>query len=122
MLKSILIFLSTSNILISMDLNQAVLREDYLDHLWSWKDRTNVIKIVTGMRRCGKSTLLMQYVEKLRESGVENIIYIDFESRAADDIVDYKDLNDYLEKSIDSSIEFTFSLMKCRGFRGGSVH
>lgn len=64
-----------------MDLNQTVLREDYLDHLWSWKDHTSVIKIVTGMRRCGKSTLLVQYVEKLRESGVENIVYIDFESK-----------------------------------------
>ena len=84
-----------------MDLNQTVLREDYLDRLWSWKDHTNVIKIVTGMRRCGKSTLLMQYVEKLRESGVENIVYIDFESKAADGILDYKDLNDCLEKNID---------------------
>ena len=80
-----------------------MLRNDYLNHLWSWKDHTNVIKIITGMRRCGKSTLIMQYIEKLRESGVENIVYINFESKTADKIVDYKDLNDYFEKNIDSS-------------------
>ncbi len=82
---------------------QIVLRDDYLNHLWSWKDHTDVIKIVTGMRRCGKSTLLIQYIEKLRESGAENIVYINFESKAADDIIDYKDLNKHLEKNIDSS-------------------
>lgn len=47
-------------------------------------------------------------MEKLRESGVENIVYVNFESKTADDIVDYKDLNDYLEKYrfIKSSLHF----------------
>ena len=64
----------------------------------------------------------MQHMEKLRESRVENTVYINFESKTADDIVDYKDLNDYLEKISIHQIEFTFSLMNCREFMDGKVH
>ena len=43
-------------------------RKEYLDELIGWKDE-QVIKVVTGIRRCGKSTLLMQYQAWLRENG-----------------------------------------------------
>ena len=46
-----------------------VRRTAYLERLASWKDE-QVIKVVTGIRRCGKSTLLNQYQELLRELGV----------------------------------------------------
>ena len=75
-----------------------VLRRDYLDHLWQWKDHRQVIKIVTGMRRCGKSTLLQQFIARLEAAGLqEQIIYLNFESKTTDHIQDYHDLNDYLE-------------------------
>ena len=45
-----------------------VRRTAYLERLVSWKDE-QVIKVVTGIRRCGKSTLLKQYQELLREQG-----------------------------------------------------
>lgn len=44
-------------------------RKEYLDKLIQWKDE-QVIKVVTGIRRCGKSTLLMQYQDYLRSVGV----------------------------------------------------
>ena len=46
-----------------------VRRTAYLQRLASWKDE-QVIKVNTGIRRCGKSTLLKQYQELLREQGV----------------------------------------------------
>lgn len=44
-------------------------RKEYLDRLWAWKDEQQ-IKVVTGIRRCGKSVLLEQYQQKLLASGV----------------------------------------------------
>lgn len=43
-------------------------RKGYLQQLLSWKDE-QVIKVVTGIRRCGKSTLLQQYQKLLRGQG-----------------------------------------------------
>lgn len=56
-----------------------VQRVEYLEQLYSWKDE-EVIKVVTGIRRCGKSTLLRQYKEMLLSQGIEEsqIIYINF--------------------------------------------
>lgn len=58
-------------------------RKEYLQQLLSWKDE-QVIKVVTGIRRCGKSTLLQQYQNLLRQQGVaqEQIISINFEDLA----------------------------------------
>ena len=55
-------------------------RKEYLERLIQWKDE-QVIKVVTGIRRCGKSTLLLQYQEWLKASGVsdEQIVTINFE-------------------------------------------
>ena len=56
-------------------------RPRYVDWLQRWKDRP-VIKVVTGLRRCGKSSVLALFQERLSEQGVapENILSINFES------------------------------------------
>lgn len=56
-------------------------RESYLKALIQFKD-TDFIKVITGVRRSGKSVLLMQYRDYLQSQGVpaENIIYLNFES------------------------------------------
>ncbi len=46
-------------------------RKEYLDNLIALKDK-QVIKVVTGVRRCGKSTLFELYIEYLKQIGVEN--------------------------------------------------
>ena len=43
-----------------MEVFLLIIRKEYLEELIKWKDE-NVIKVVTGIRRCGKSTLLTQY-------------------------------------------------------------
>ena len=55
-------------------------RKEYLKKLIAWKDE-QVIKVVTGIRRCGKSTLLELYKNYLRTNGVaENrIVTVNFE-------------------------------------------
>ena len=63
-------------------------RDLYLNALWKWRDR-DVIKVLTGIRRCGKSTLLELFREDLLSGGVaeSNIVFINFEDP---DIPDFK--------------------------------
>lgn len=64
-----------------------IVRETYLKQLISFKDK-NVIKVVTGIRRCGKSTLLLQFIDYLKEKSVsdEHIVFINLESAQYDGI------------------------------------
>lgn len=68
-------------------------RKEYLNQLWKWKDQ-NVIKVVTGLRRCGKSTLLDMFQTQLRNKGVsdEQIISINFEDLQYETLTDYSQL------------------------------
>ena len=76
-------------------------RKEYLEHLIQWKDE-QVIKVVTGIRRCGKSTLLLQYQEWLKASGVsdEQIVTINFEELEYEELQDYKKLYAYLKNRL----------------------
>ena len=67
-----------------------VLRKDYLSLLEAGKDQNDVIKVITGMRRSGKSTLMNQFIEKLKADGVpdDRIFLINFE------MAEYQYLND----------------------------
>ena len=70
-----------------------LVREKYLNQLIAGKD-LNLIKVITGVRRSGKSTLLLQYKDYLINENIkeEDIIYMNFESAMFYDIKDYKDL------------------------------
>lgn len=70
-------------------------RPHYLEKLWRWKDR-NVIKVVTGVRRCGKSTLLRLFTDELRSSGVpdDRIVTINLEQLENEHLLDYRALHD----------------------------
>lgn len=78
-----------------------IIREKYLKKLIDVKD-TDFIKIITGMKRTGKSTLLLMFRDYLLANRIkeENIIYINFWSAKYDDIKDYKDLYKYIEKKV----------------------
>jgi hypothetical protein len=73
-------------------------REEYLNKLISWRDE-QVIKVVTGIRRCGKSTLLSQYQDYLKENDVsdEQIISLNFEELENEELLDYKSLYNYIK-------------------------
>lgn len=78
-----------------------IIRENYLKKIIDAKD-TDFIKVITGMKRTGKSTLLLMFRDYLLANGVkeENIVHINFESAKYDDIKDYKDLYKYIEDKV----------------------
>ena len=76
-------------------------REDYLSILKNFKDQ-QIIKVITGIRRCGKSTLLELFQEYLLKEGVlENqIISINFENMDYEELQDRKKLYDYINSKL----------------------
>ena len=68
-------------------------RKEYLDNLIALRDK-QVIKVVTGVRRCGKSTLFELYIDYLKQTGVDDsqIISVNLEDLANSDLLDYKAL------------------------------
>lgn len=76
-------------------------RVEYLNKLIAWKDK-QLIKIVTGVRRCGKSMLLEIYQDYLKNQGVtdQQIIAINFEDLDYEELTDYKKLYSYLKERL----------------------
>lgn len=76
-------------------------RKTYLDQLVKMKDKP-IIKVVTGIRRAGKSTLLLQFIDYLKSCGVieDNIIYLNMESAKYDSVTDYHSLYSIVENRI----------------------
>ena len=76
-----------------------LVRKQYLNQLIQSKD-LNLIKVITGVRRSGKSTLLLQYKDYLISQGIleKNIIYMNFESADWYDVKDYNDLYKYIKE------------------------
>jgi predicted AAA+ superfamily ATPase len=78
-----------------------VQRTEYLEKLIQWKDE-QVIKVVTGIRRCGKSTLLAQFQAYLHRNSVSDaqIVSVNFEELEYEDLLDYKKLYAYLKERL----------------------
>lgn len=76
-------------------------RKEYLEALLSWKDE-QVIKVVTGIRRCGKSTLLAQFQQRLLQDGIssEQIVSVNFEELEYEELQDYHRLYAYLKERL----------------------
>lgn len=76
-------------------------RKEYLEKIKKWREK-DVIKVVTGIRRCGKSTLLEQYRDYLISTGVsyEQIIFINFEDLEFEEFLDYHKLYSYIKERL----------------------
>jgi len=89
---------------------EKIKRENYLSILKNFKDQ-QIIKVITGIRRCGKSTLLELFQNYLKENGVseEQIISINFENADYEYLQNRKVLYDYLKsKLIDGQKTYIF--------------
>ena len=88
-----------------------LLREEYLSKIRGFYD-SNLIKILVGIRRCGKSVILNQIIEELkgkRKIDNEHIIFINFEFIEFEELLDYKKLNKYIKDKIkDDKIYYLF--------------
>ena len=75
-----------------------IIRRLYLDRLKSGRDRTDVVKVITGMRRSGKTVLMRQFIRELKDSGIpdDRVVYMNFESRDWERVSTYSDLLDYI--------------------------
>lgn len=78
---------------------ELIYRESYMEQLRKWKG-SEVIKVITGIRRCGKSTLLKQYMDELTAEKSGNIIYVNFEELKWEPLTEYHALFDYLEEQL----------------------
>ena len=76
-------------------------RELYLKRIREFYD-SDLIKILVGIRRCGKSVILEQIIEELKTKGIDekHIIYVNFEFIEFEELTDYKKLNTYVKERI----------------------
>ena len=87
-----------------------IFRKSYIDHLKKYKD-LDLIKVLTGVRRSGKSTILLQYIEELKKDGLDDtqIVYYNFEKILPDEMYNYKLLyNKIIEKKVKGKKLYVF--------------
>lgn len=98
---------------------KTILRKRYLDRMINLKD-TQDIKIITGIRRSGKSQLMQDYVEYLRNHDNNvNIIYVDYIDLAFEKIKEYHALHNYVEERYQAgktNYLFVDEVQMCPGF------
>ena len=85
-------------------------RKVYLSRIKGFYD-SDLVKILVGIRRCGKSVIINQIIDEIKKNKVDNahIIYINFEYIEYEDLTNYKKLNTYVkEKIIDKKIYYLF--------------
>lgn len=77
-------------------------REAYLKKIRDFYHINSLIKILWGLRRSGKSVILKQIIEEIKDSGIDDnhIIYLNFESLDYSHITTAKSLNDYIKKLV----------------------
>lgn len=101
-----------------------LIREKYLSKIRGFYHTESLIKIIYGMRRCGKSVILNPIKDELLNQGINesNIIYINFESLKYDFIKNAKDLYNYIESlkiNNDKYYVFLDEIQKVEDFEKG---
>ncbi len=88
-----------------------LIRESYLSKIRGFY-HSDLIKILVGIRRCGKSVILNQIMQELKDKdGIDNdhLIFINFEYIEFEDLLDYKNLNQYVKEKIkDNQMYYLF--------------
>ncbi len=86
--------------------SKTIYREEYIKKLEGYRDK-NIIKVLTGIRRCGKSTILNEFKKELIKSGVseKNIISINFEDNNNKELLDQQKLHDFVINKTDKNVK-----------------
>jgi predicted AAA+ superfamily ATPase len=105
-----------------------VARDEYLAQLAKWRDKP-IIKVITGARRCGKSTLMEQYIQRLLSDGVsdEQIIHVNLEDLEYEGLLEYHALHDYVVARLHKDRQtyvFIDEVQQCKEFEKAvdSIH
>ena len=87
--------------LVLIELEKIIKRNKYLDEIRPFYD-SKYIKVITGIRRCGKSELLKQIIYEIKNSGIDekHIIYLDLEGKTGEGITTRKKLEDRIDSLI----------------------
>ena len=82
-------------------------RKNYVNQLEMWRDK-KVVKVITGIRRSGKSTLMLLFQRQLRANGVDesHIISVNFEDVASEPLLEYHALYDYVSERIEDDAQY----------------
>lgn len=99
---------------------KTIYREEYMKKLEAYKDK-KIIKVLTGIRRSGKSTILNEFKKQLKKDGVseKNIISINFEDNDNKELMDSPKLHDYIISKTDQSTKnyvFLDEIQNVEGF------
>ena len=88
---------------------ETIVRKEYLERLRNLKHK-KLIKIVTGIRRCGKSTVLEMFRDELLKSGVRKnqIIFLNFEDYDNKHLLNPDELNSYIKQRLSSDMNYIF--------------
>ena len=83
-------------------MEQIYKRETYLKKIRGFYNDNETIKVITGIRRCGKSFLLKSIIEELKDNGIldKDIIYIRLDVPPFNTIKESKELEDYITNKI----------------------
>lgn len=86
--------------------SKTIYREEYINKLKMYKDK-RIIKVLTGIRRSGKSTILNEFKKQLIEEGVseKNIISINFEDNNNKELLDEEKLHDFIINNTDKNCQ-----------------
>lgn len=87
-----------------------IIRENYLSRIRGFYD-SDLVKILVGIRRCGKSVILNQIIDEIKAKGCDDnhIIYVNFEYIEYEELRDYKILNKYIkDKLLDNNKYYIF--------------
>lgn len=95
-------------------------RSEYLNQLIKWREK-KIIKVVTGVRRCGKSTLFTLYIDYLKSAGItdDQIISVNLEDLEYEALLDYKALYAYVKDRLcDGRTTYIFidEAQNCKNF------
>ena len=95
-------------------------REAYLQQVIAWREK-HLIKVITGVRRCGKSTLFALYIEYLKSQGVQDrqIISINLEKIEYEHLLEYHALYNHIKELLQKDVYtyvFIDEVQQCKGF------
>lgn len=95
-------------------------RKEYLQQLIAWREK-HLIKVITGVRRCGKSTLFSLYIKYLKNNGVQDrqIISINLENIENEHLLDYHALYSHIKELLQVDVYtyvFIDEIQQCKGF------